>query len=169
MCIRDSSTIKSISMLRHKTDFISIHTLKTIHFRPPHRNQVNSDPYTDIDSISTTYTTTNSISSLHWNQVKFHPPHWNPTHNQVISGLHIQTKSISTTHPKTKSIDPRTKNKTFSSHTRTPGQLWPAKKQLNFDPHAKTKSISVPDTKSQVNFDPNTDDKSISTTTLKTR
>ena len=43
---------KSISMPRHKTKLISIQTLKPSHFRPPHKNWVNSDPYTEINSGS---------------------------------------------------------------------------------------------------------------------
>ena len=35
-----------------KAKLISIHTLNTSIFRPPRKNQVNSDPYTKINSIS---------------------------------------------------------------------------------------------------------------------
>ena len=41
--------------------------------------------------------------------------------------------------------------------------------QVNFDPYAKTKSISTPTVKNQVNFDPYTEIKSTSIPTLKTK
>ena len=40
-----------------KTELISIQTLQKSRFRPPHENKVDSDPYTEIKSISTTHTT----------------------------------------------------------------------------------------------------------------
>ena len=54
-----------------KTDLISIHTLEASNFRPPHKNQANSDidtetksipiPHIEIKLISTTHTTTKPI------------------------------------------------------------------------------------------------------------
>ena len=141
-------------MPRHKTELISIHTLKTSHFRPPRKNQVNSDPYTEIKSISTTHTTTKSISSLHWNQVKFIP------HNEIksISTIHIKTKSISMLIIKPSDLRPAHKNHVNVDH--------PHKSQVNFDPNTDVKSISMPpdtktklisiQTQSQAIFDPHT-------------
>ena len=75
-----------------KTKFFSIQTLKPSIFRPPHKKQVNSDPHTEIKSISTTHTNTKSISMLTLKPAS-------------------KTESISTTHTKTKSIDHH--NKTY--------------------------------------------------------
>ena len=45
-----------------------------------------------------------------------------------------KTKSISTTRTKTKSIDPLTKNKSFSARTQNQVNFDHAKKQFNVDP-----------------------------------
>ena len=75
-----------------------------------------------------------------------------------------KNKSIST-NTNTKSIDPHTKNKSFSARKQKPSQFWPPhKNQVNFDPHTKTKSISIP--RQKPSFDPNTDVRSISIQTL---
>ena len=47
-----------------------------------HRNRVNSDPRTEIKSISTTHTTTHLIWCIHWSQVKIYRSRWNSVNYQ---------------------------------------------------------------------------------------
>ena len=80
-----------------KVKLILIKTLKSSHFRASHKKQVNSDPYTEINSISIPYIEIKSVSTTHTktksssiltiqpsdfrpackNQVNFHHPHNN--------------------------------------------------------------------------------------------
>ena len=128
-----------------KNEVLSIQTLNTKHFRPPHKKKhINSDPYTEIiqfhlqaeiksssisyaepKSISTTQTKSNSISIL--------------TPTQVISGPHTKTKSISTSYTKTKSIYlPSQYISTLKTCKFRPAH----NDQVNFDPYIKTKQFS---------------------------
>ena len=106
-------------MPRQKNKVISIQNLKRSNFRPPHRNHVNSDSYTEttpssiphikIKSISTTHTKTKSSSMLTLkpsglrlackNQVNFDHPHQHqvnrsPRYKQIIFGPHEKNQSI---------------------------------------------------------------------------
>ena len=89
-------------------------TLKTSHFPLQHKNQINSDPYTEIKLIPTTHTENKSIL-MH-------------TQNQVISCPHTRTKSISTTAKKPSQSIPTIAQVIFGPHT---------KNQVNFDPYTK--------------------------------
>ena len=80
-------------MCSPETKLVSIHKLKHNIFRPPRKNQVNSDPYTEVNSISIhtiksspfwcldTKTRSISIPTLkpsfdrppHYNQVNYDP------------------------------------------------------------------------------------------------
>ena len=82
-------------MPRHKTKLISIHTLKPSHFRPPHKNQVNSDLYTEIKSKSITNKWNQvSFDNAYKNEVKIRCPH----KNQVILGQHTKNQ-VNFDHP----------------------------------------------------------------------
>ena len=99
----------------------------------------------------------------------------------MIFGPHTETKSISTTHTKNKSIDqhskigyflalnfnPHKKNKWLSTHTQKQNQFrHPAQKSSQFRyPHQSQVGFDPPH-KSQVNFDPTTEINSISIPTL---
>ena len=158
-----------------KAELISIQTLNTSHFRPPHKNEVNTDPYTEIKSISTTHTTTKSISSLHRNQIERHPPHG----NQVNFDRPHTKPSQSIPAFKTSQLRPAHKNKSTSitqktSRFRSPHNnkkadliSTPTLIQVNFDSYSENKSMSMPpDTKAklisvqtlinEVLFDPHT-------------
>ena len=76
-----------------------------------HKNQVNLDPDTKNNSFSTATQKPKSIPPLHWNRVNIDHPHNNPinfipTLNEVTSSSipNTETKSILTTHIKTKAI-----------------------------------------------------------------
>ena len=52
-------------MPRHKTKFISIQTLKPSTCRPPDKNEVISDPGTEIKSSSIPHTEIKTVSTTH--------------------------------------------------------------------------------------------------------
>ena len=71
-----SNTKRFAARIQNHVNFDHLHKIKSIDHHPknnsisahtqsisPHNNQVNSDPYTEIKSISTTHTTTKSMSS----------------------------------------------------------------------------------------------------------
>ena len=140
------SDIKSILMPRHKNRVNFVTDTRTSHFRPPHKNQVYSDPYTEIKSISTKHTTqsiSTLLSTLHWNQVRFHPPHWNQVH-------------FDHPHKSRVNFDAHTKTKWFTAHIQKPSQFRPpTQNQVSWSTHKKW-VIFGPRTKKQVNFDPYT-------------
>ena len=113
-----------------KTKLISIHPLQTSHVRPPHINQVNSDPYTEIKSISTT---------VYKNQVNFDHPH-----KTKSIDTHTKNKSFSARKQNQVILDPYKKSQVISARTQKRSQFWPPHHKVDFDPHTKTKSISIP-------------------------
>ena len=173
------SKIKSISMPPHKnTKLISIHTLKPSIFRPPRQNQVNSDTYTEVKSISiptiksnqfwgrTTKNKLISIPTLKPNL--FRPPQWNQVNSDPYaeikwSSIPLITKSIPIQTLKPIHFRPPDKNQANSDR--------PHQKRFNFDPHTENNLISIQRLKprhfrhphqDQVNSDPYTEIKSTS-------
>ena len=167
-------------MPRHKTKLISIQTPKPSHFRPPNKNQVNSDlctetklssiPHIAIKSISTTHTKTKSSLTL-----TLKPSDFQTTYkNQVNRYPHFK-RCFRPAQKKQVNRDPRAKTKSISIHNWKPNDYRPehnkinfnpAHKKVNFDTYTKTTSISIPPHKNQVNFDPITEIRSISIPTL---
>ena len=99
-----------------------IERLKPRHFRTPHQNQVNSDPYNE----------TKSSSIPHVNQVNFDTN----TKTKSFSTPTQKPSQIRSPHKKRVSFDPHTKTKLIliqtlkSSHFRPPHQ-----NQVNSDPY----------------------------------
>ena len=128
------SRLPSLFAVEHhytNTKLISIQTLKPSHFRPPHKNQTNCDPYTEIKLSSI---------PLNWNQVNFDAHTKTKRFAARIQNpsqlrLPTQKPSQSITTLKNKSISARRVN--FDR---------PNKKKKS-DPNAKTKSNSIPHTK----------------------
>ena len=122
---------------------------KTKSFPTPTQNQVNSDPFTEIKSISISHADIKSISSAQIKPSKFQYPH--------------KTNSFSARTQKLSQFRPPTQKPSQSILTLKTSHFHPAhKNQVNFDPHTTTKSISIHALK-QVLFGAHTKTKSIST------
>ena len=138
-------------------------TLQPSPFRPPHKNQVNSDlrvksksilipmpwlshfrPQYQNQVIFDPNTKTSQFRSLHWNQVKFDPPQWNqvnfdhPHKNEVKFDAHTKTKWFLASIPKPSQFRPPARKLGQLIPTLKTNRFRPAlKTQANFDPHAK--------------------------------
>ena len=101
----------------HQNMFVSTRTLKASIFRPPRKQQVNSNPYTEFKSISISIikssefhchdTKTKLISIPELKPILFRPPH------EHIANAHPYTemKSISIPHIHQLSFNPDVKTK----------------------------------------------------------
>ena len=158
-----------------KIDLGSIQTLERSHFRSPHKNQFNSDLYTEIkvnsdpphwnrvNSDHPRYTQTNFIPKMKSSQVPFPERKSTPTtntkprffwcshSNEVISGPHTKNKSTKNQANRSPQL-----SKLCSARTQEPSQLrYAHQNQAIFGQHTETKSILTPE-KIRVNFDPHT-------------
>ena len=147
-----------------KIDLGSIQTLERSHFRSPHKNQFNSDLYTEIkvnsdpphwnrvNSDHPRYTQTNFIPKMKSSQVPFPERKSTPTtntkprffwcshSNEVISGPHTKNKSTKNQANRSPQL-----SKLCSARTQEPSQLrYAHQNQAIFGQHTETKSILTP-------------------------
>ena len=150
------SNIKTISMPRHKNrfNFDPDAKLKTSHFWPIHKIQVNpAPPHSEIKSTSTTHTTKSIPShtgiksgSIPAIKVNLEHPHQilscmvTPKTSDIL--LAYKTKSISTTHT-TKSISSLNQVMFDPPHRNQVNLNPPHKNQVNFPAQPKTKWFSA--------------------------
>ena len=131
-----TSTLKLCQLwgLYTKAKSNSIQTTKPSHLRPLQKNRGNSDPCTEIKSISIPHTTIKFISTTHIQTNATSTP----TQNPVIFDPNTTNKSISITHKK-----PSQSILTLERSHFRPAHNNP----VNFGPHTKTKCMSINHTK----------------------
>ena len=137
--------MKSTSMPPHQNMFVSTRTLKASIFRPPRKQQVNSNPYTEFKSISISIikssefhchdTKTKLISIPELKPILFRPPHQNQVNSDpILKSRQVQSPALKSSqyrcsplnqaicgpHPNTESISTtpaHTKTKSVDHHT----------------------------------------------------
>ena len=126
---------------------------KPSQFRPPTQQPNQFYPYTEIKSKSIPHLEIKSISTTHTNPSRFRCSQPKPSGFRPAYNKHVNFDNPR----KTKSIDPHTKNESFSARTQRPCQFRsPLRKQYDFDaPDTKTKLISI-QTLNQAILDPHT-------------
>ena len=113
---------------------------------PRHQNQVDFDPHTKPESLSTPTLKPSQFRSLHWNQATFDPPR--------------KPSQFRPKHKNQANFDPHAKTNFVSIPRINPSPFWPPhQNQGNCDPYTEGKSSSIP----------SNGIKSISTTHTKTK
>ena len=126
-----------------------MHTRKPNIFLPPRNKQVNSDPCTEVKSISITTVKRSKFWDRHQNQINFDPytrTKSTPTPNLKPSQFQsLQTNSCSISHINHVNFDPNTTTKWFSTlNTKTKTIFIPAQiSRKKFDSHTKTQVIPI--------------------------
>ena len=117
-----------------KTEVISIQRPKTSHFRPPHKNQANSDPTLKRNQFRPPTQQRNQYRPPTQQPNQFRPPTQQP--NQFYPYAEIKSISIHRTKIKAISINPEI-YKSIEMHTQKPSHFQPAhSNQVSFDhPH----------------------------------
>ena len=116
--------------------------LKTSHFRPLHKNQINADPPHWSEVIFYNPLNNEIRFILHWNQIKSDPPHC----NQGDLDHHTKSKSICMLRLKASDFRPCFKNQVNFDH--------PHNNQISFIPTLKSSQIRSPALKSSQNGPP---------------
>ena len=113
-----------------KIELISIRTLKTSHFRPLQKKQINADPSHWREQTFDNPSNNQIHFILHRNQVKFDPSYWNRVN---LDHLHKMQANFACSHKKQVMLAPRSNPILISTTHTTKSISSPHWNQVKFD------------------------------------